>query len=88
MKDVIEMLLSKQATLEADKEVEKALACEKIDAEYAERSGQYAAMLLMAGYTPPVLSETELIDTATEQSEQAEAAEPVTGNVSGTQVVY
>ena len=86
MKDVIEMLLGKQATLEADKEAEKALACEKIDAEYAERSGQYAAMLLMAGYTPPVLSETDLIDVENEQNEQAGEQASVTGSVGGQQV--
>ena len=78
MQDVIEMLLSKQATLEADRDAEKALACEKIDAEYAERSGQYAAMLLLAGYTPPVVTET---DETTADFEQAEEQADVMENV-------
>ncbi len=59
MKDVIEMLLHKQETLEADKEAEKALALEKIDAEYAERSDKITALLEMAGYVPPVVEETD-----------------------------
>ena len=54
MKDVIEILLQKQATLEADKAVEKALACEKIDTDYAERSDKISALLDMAGYVAPV----------------------------------
>jgi hypothetical protein len=95
MKDVIEMLLDKQATLEADKEAEKALACEKIDAEYAERAGKISAMLDLAGYEPPVLVETDEtteldeldeVDAAGELSEeQADVTESV--NV-GVQVGY
>lgn len=72
MKDVIEMLLSKQATLEADKEAEKALACEKIDAEYSERAGKISAMLDMAGYVPPVSVETDELDEMDDVIEQAE----------------
>lgn len=91
MKDVIEMLLSKQATIEADKEAEKALACEKIDAEYAERSGKISAMLDLAGYEPPVLTETDELDESDDVGTQAEEAqEYVTAqNVDvGVQQVY
>lgn len=94
MKDVIEMLLSKQATIEADKEAEKALACEKIDAEYAERSGKISAMLDLAGYEPPVLTEmdeTDDLDESDDVGTQAEEAqEYVTAqNVDvGVQQVY
>ncbi len=81
MKDVIEMLLSKQATLEADKEAEKALACEKIDAEYSERAGKISAMLDMAGYEPPVLNEPCETDEAGEENEQTNEWPNVTENV-------
>jgi hypothetical protein len=57
MKDVIDLLLQKKATLDADKEAEKALACEKIDAEYAERSDKIDELLTTAGYVPPVVEE-------------------------------
>lgn len=68
MKDVIEMLLQKQANLEADREAEKALACEKIDADYDEKACKYASMLDLAGYEPPEVvteaeAETEQVDT-------------------------
>lgn len=72
MKDVIEMLLNKQATLEADREAEKALACEKIDADYADRAGKITALLDMAGYEPPVVVETDeqaVIEPVTEEAE-------------------
>lgn len=58
MQDVIAILLQKQATLEADKEAEKALAVEKIEADYAERGNKIAALLDMAGYEPPAVEET------------------------------
>lgn len=74
MKDVIEMLLQKQATLEADKEAEKALACEKIDAEYAERSDKIAALLDMAGYVPPV---EEVTDEQPDQQAEVETVDTV-----------
>lgn len=54
MKDVIEMLLQKQSTIETDKEAEKALAIERIENEYAARSEKIVALLDMAGYVPPV----------------------------------
>lgn len=59
MKEVIELLLQKQASLEADREAEKALACEKIDAEYADRADKITALLDMAGYVPVVVDQTE-----------------------------
>lgn len=78
MKDVIEMLLNKQANLEADKEAEKALACEKIDAEYAERSDKIAALLNMAGYEPPVIEEVD------EQPDEQASVETVEEKVAET----
>lgn len=62
MKDVINLLLKKQATLEADKEAEKALACEKIDAEYAERSAKIGGLLCLAGYVAPEEDDEEPAD--------------------------
>ena len=59
MKDVIDILLKKQEALEADREAEKALACEKIDAEYADRAERITALLDMAGYVPDVEEATE-----------------------------
>lgn len=75
MKDVIELLLNKQATLEADKEAEKALACEKIDAEYAERADKIADLLNRAGYIPPIVEETD--EQADEQAETETVEEAV-----------
>ena len=74
MKDVIDILLQKQATLEADKEAEKALACEKIDAEYAERSDKIAALLDMAGYVPEI---EEAPEAAAEADAETDALAPV-----------
>lgn len=84
MKDVIDMLLVKQAALEADKEAEKALACEKIDAEYAERADKITALLDMAGYVAPVVEEA----AAEPVEEEHVEAEPVASfaPVSGQQV--
>lgn len=70
MKDVIDILLKKQATLEEDREAEKALACEKIDAEYAERSCKIAALLDMAGYVPEI---EEIPEAAAEAEADADA---------------
>lgn len=87
MKDVIEMLLMKQAALEADREAEKALACEKIDAEYSDRADKITALLDMAGYEPPVVE--EVTEPVTETVEPVQTcAEPVTESVpvSGQQV--
>ena len=71
MKDVIELLLSKKATLDADREAEKALAIEKIDAEYAERSEKIDALLETAGYIPPVEepAEPEPVEEVTADTE-------------------
>ena len=67
MKDVIELLLQKRATLDADREAEKVLACEKIDAEYNERSEKIDALLETAGYIPPVEepADIETVEEAT-----------------------
>lgn len=54
MQEVIDLLLQKQATLETDKEAEKALACEQIEKDYAERSDKIEKLLEMAGYEKPV----------------------------------
>lgn len=70
MKDVIDILLKKQATLEEDREAEKTLACEKIDAEYAERSCKIASLLDMAGYVPEI---EELPEAAAEANADAYA---------------
>lgn len=78
MKDVIELLLSKKATLDADKEAEKALACEKIDADYAERSAKIDALLDTAGYIPPVVEEPAEVEPV----EEVTADEPA--NVDNT----
>jgi hypothetical protein len=75
MKDVIEMLLQKQSTLEADKEQEKALAVERIESEYAERSVKIAALLDMAGYIPPVEEPDEQPDEQPEAEAETETAE-------------
>lgn len=77
MKDVIELLLNKQASIEADKEAEKALACEKIDAEYAERADKIAKLLDTAGYVPPVEEAAEPI----EQEAEIEIPAPVSGQI-------
>ena len=89
MKDVIDMLLQKQATLEADKAAEKALACEKIDAEYAERSEKINALLDMAGYVPPVeeVAETEIVEEAAAEVTAEEIAPAPVAEVN-TQVIY
>lgn len=74
MKDVIELLLNKQATLEADRDAEKALACERIDAEYAERSEKISSLLDMAGYVPPV---EEVADEQPEEQANGESVAEV-----------
>ena len=86
MKDVIDLLLSKKATLEADREAEKVLACEKIDKEYAERSETIDALLDKAGYIPPVEEPAE-VETVVEVAadEVAEAETPAEVN---TQQVF
>ena len=82
MKDVIDLLLTKQATLEADKEAEKARACEKIDAEYAERSETINALLDRAGYVPTVETVDEPVEEVAEESTEnvAEAVNPAEAN--------
>ena len=77
MKDVIELLLSKKATLDADKEAEKALACAKIDEEYAERAEKIVELLNTAGYVEPVEEPAEV-----EPVEEVTADEPA--NVDNT----
>ena len=78
-KDIIDILLQKKSTLEADREAEKALACEKIDAEYAERESRIGGLLDMAGYVPP-------IDEPTDAAADTEAVAPVeTGQQNGEQ---
>lgn len=57
MKDVIDMLLQKQATLDEDCEYAKMVECEKIDAQFAERKTKIKALLDMAGYEPPVVAD-------------------------------
>lgn len=64
MRDVIDILLKKQETLEADREAEKTLACEKIDAEYAERADKITALLDLAGYVPEVEEVPEAVAPA------------------------
>lgn len=74
MQDVIELLLQKKATLDVDREAEKALACEKIDAAYAERSEKIDALLDTAGYVPPVVEEPdEQLDEQLVEQPEAEA---------------
>ena len=75
MQDVIEMLLKKQSTLEADKEAEKAAAVERIENEYAERSAKIVALLGMAGYVPPVVEE---VDAQPEVADAAKVVQDVT----------
>ena len=86
MKDVIDLLLSKKATLEADKEAEKAIACEKIDAEYAERSEMIDALLEKVGYVPPV-EEPAAVETVEEVAEEETADAPAI-ETAGVQTVY
>lgn len=94
MKEIIEKLLDKQATLEADKEAEKALACEQIDASYAERAGKISAMLEMAGYVPPVVETVdeavdEVVDEEIKAVDETVDAKPVSAEASNPeQVVY
>ena len=85
MKDVIDILLQKQSTLEADREAEKALACERIDAEYADRAGKIAALLDMAGYVPVVEDTPEAPGTPEAAAEAVRANYEEAGN--GT-IVY
>lgn len=75
MKDVIELLLQKKATLEADCEAEKVLACEKIDADYAERSEKIDALLETAGYVLPVEEPAEPVEVETVEEVAEEVAE-------------
>jgi hypothetical protein len=72
MKDVIDILLKKQETLEGDREAEKALACEKIDAEYAVRSHKIAALLDLAGYVPETEEATDAATPAVDAAENVE----------------
>ena len=72
MQDVIEMLLRKQSTLEADKEAEKAAAVERIENEYAERSARIDALLDMAGYVKPVVEEVDAQPGATAEATDVE----------------
>ena len=72
MQDVIEMLLRKQSTLEADKEAEKAAAVERIENEYAERSARIDALLDMAGYVKPVVEEVDAKPEATAEAADVE----------------
>lgn len=87
MQDVIELLLQKKATLDADREAEKALACEKIDAAYAERSEKIDALLNTAGYVPPVVEEPAEVEPEPEATadEAAEAEAPAQAN---EQIIY
>lgn len=88
MKEVIDMLLQKQASLEADKEAEKALACEKIDEAYAERSVKIASLLEMAGYVPTVdVEENAECETVEEVAEEETADAPAI-ETAGVQTVY
>ena len=57
MQDVIDMLLQKQSTLEAEKEAEKAAAIERIESDYTARAEKITALLDLAGYVPPVVEE-------------------------------
>ena len=74
MKDVIDLLLQKKSTLDADREAEKAFACEKIDAEYAERSDKIDTLLETAGYIPPV-EEPATVEPVEEVTAEAETPE-------------
>lgn len=73
MQEIIEMLLEKQATLEADREAEKEIACKEIDARYEDRAEQINSMLKTAGYVKPVEEATEEV----EEVEEVEAADEV-----------
>lgn len=57
MQDVIDMLLQKQSTLEAEKEAEKAAAVERIESDYTARAEKITALLDLAGYVPPVVED-------------------------------
>ena len=83
MKDVIEMLLQKQATLEEDREFAKKVECEKIDAAFAERETKISTLLEIAGYVPPFVEVVEVTE-ATEEQEKAETVEQ-TAIVNGLQ---
>lgn len=89
MKEVIEILLKKQAELSADKETAKALAIEQIESEYAERETKIASLLTMAGYVPPVEEVTEVEEVeAVEAEEVADSVEVVSVPVTTEQVIY
>lgn len=59
MQDVIDMLLQKQSTLEAEKEAEKAAAVERIESDYTARAEKITALLDLAGYVPPVVEDVD-----------------------------
>lgn len=87
-KDIIDILLQKKSTLEADREAEKALACERIDAEYADRAGKIDGLLDMAGYVPPVIeeapeaaAEAEAVENTPTEAERENVAQTSTMNV-------
>lgn len=89
MKDVIDLLLEKQATLEADREAEKALAIEKIEAEYADRETKINALLDMAGYVKPTEEEVaEDLTDATSVEVAETAPEIVDTPVSAQCTIY
>ena len=80
MKDVIDMLLQKQATLDEDCEYAKMVECEKIDNAFAERKAKIKSLLAMAGYEPPVVvdaipHEQAVAENVAEAAEVAEVAE-------------
>lgn len=76
MKDVIEMLLSKKATLEEDCEFAKQVEIERIENEFAERKQKINALLDLAGYVEPVEEPVET-DELTEESEASAPVAPV-----------
>lgn len=82
MKDVIDMLLLKQATLDEDCEYAKMVECEKIDKAFAERKEKIKSLLDMAGYEPPVVAEAAVAEEADLSAVAAVAteipAQPVT----------
>lgn len=89
MKDVIELLLRKQAELSADKETAKAIAIEEIEKEYAVRETRIANLLETAGYVPQVEEVTEVEEVeAVEAEDVADSEEVVSAPVTTEQVIY
>lgn len=82
MKEVIEMLLQKQAVIDEDCEYAKKVECEKIDAAFAERKEKIEALLDLAGYEKPVEVEAEEVTEA-----QADE-EVIPETVATEQVIY